>query len=94
MAQRNLSVMSYQVIFIQSRIYHHSASYDHLITVEMMSVMLKTLNTGIFLNGTSAIPVYLGYLGIPDQKHSASDGVSEALSEAKAKWLDAFSQYQ
>ena len=40
-----------------------------------------------FLNGTSAIPVYLG---IPNQKHSASDDASEAFSEAKAKWLDAF----
>ena len=55
----------------------------------MMSVTSKTLNTGIFSNGTSAIPVYLG---IPDQKHSASDGASEALSEAKAKWLDAFAR--
>ena len=76
--------MPYQVIFIRSRIYHHSASYDHLITVEMMSVTSKTLNIGIFSNGTSAIPVY----GIPNQKHSASDGASEAFSEAKAKWLD------
>ena len=83
--------MSYQVIFIRSQIYHHSASYDHLITVEMMSVMSKTLNTKIFSNGTSVIPVYLS---IPNQKHSASDGASEALSEAKAKWLDAFGRCQ
>lgn len=52
-----------------------------------MSVTSKTQNTGIFSNGTSAIPVYLA---IPDEKLSATDGVSHALSEAKAKWLEAF----
>jgi hypothetical protein len=48
----------------------------------------KTLSNGTLSNSTPPISVYLG---IPDQKSSSSvDGAFEALSEAKAKWLDAF----
>ncbi|KAF8583695.1 hypothetical protein K439DRAFT_1203085 [Ramaria rubella] len=62
-------------------------SHDHLITLELMPMTPKALQTGLLADGAPSTPVHLT---IPEEKLSSADGAFEALTQARAKWLDAF----